>query len=300
MRRWGFAGPLMGIVLLSGCLSPEGRHATSWLDHFRGSTHPEGPDVVFLDVAWIERPLADPFINGDVWVGIDEQVLPVESKSHLGENGWRVGLIPGIVPPELQELLTSDVVGTERRRIWLRDGNPTSLPLGELQPSCRFLWHPDPGSKGESHDLIDARWSLAVTPRLTENGQIALQFHPEIHHGEHRFWRPPSEGGDGLSLAGQQALLRFDAIQAEVSLASNDFVVIGTRCGDPGSVGYQALVGMRGENLVQRLLVIRAGRIAPRGEPFLTQEEPMPVAVSNAPLASQAIYSSARGASPQR
>src|SRR5262249_31000495 len=101
---------LLGLLtaLLAGCATGKVPHAVTWLDHLRPFQGPTGPDVVSMQVALIERPVGDPYLNHELWAGADEQAIPLERKVVLEDNGLRVGQIGGIAPAKLLALLTSE------------------------------------------------------------------------------------------------------------------------------------------------------------------------------------------------
>src|SRR5688572_25631778 len=104
-------------VCLAGCTRPEVVHTTAWLDRLRAGAGPTGPDVVQIDVALIERPAADAYLNSGLWQFVDEQVVVLERKAVLADNGFRVGQVGGITPAGLHDLLTSERSCANPRRL---------------------------------------------------------------------------------------------------------------------------------------------------------------------------------------
>src|SRR5260370_27198128 len=90
---------------------------------------PTGADVIQLDVAVLEAPVADPILNQDLWKLADELELTPETQTLLEKNGLRIGQIGGIAPNELQALLTSERTCVFSRRIQLPSGSPRSFVL---------------------------------------------------------------------------------------------------------------------------------------------------------------------------
>src|SRR5437870_10332225 len=94
--------------LLAGCATGTPAPATSWLRRFQQLDIPTGPDVVNMEVVLLERPVGDSYLDHELWQTADEQVVPLERKAVLEENGFRVGQIGGQTPVGLQALLTSE------------------------------------------------------------------------------------------------------------------------------------------------------------------------------------------------
>src|SRR5262249_23060834 len=115
MGRWLAAMVALGCGALTGCLSTETERTTAGL-HGPPPAAVVGPDVVYLDVFVIERPLRDAFLNRELWSEADEQAVradgeqgvSLERKTALEKNGFRVGQLGGALPPtQLQDLLMS-------------------------------------------------------------------------------------------------------------------------------------------------------------------------------------------------
>src|SRR5262245_20577897 len=132
---------LLGLCfcLLVGCTTAQPiMRTTTWLERFLTPAGPTGPDTVQMDVALLERPLGDAYVNNELWNSADEQVVALESKALVEDNGFRIGQIGGITPAGLQMLLTSEKSCAHPRRLRLHAGKATRLILGPDMPLCRF------------------------------------------------------------------------------------------------------------------------------------------------------------------
>src|SRR5437868_5722274 len=109
MRRWGGLVLALLLGLLVGCVTGPPRPRPGWLDRLRPGRDPgpAGPDAVRLFVAKLEVPVGDAYVNRDLWALTDEQVVALEHKAAVEDNGFRVGQIVGGLPRGLQELLDS-------------------------------------------------------------------------------------------------------------------------------------------------------------------------------------------------
>jgi hypothetical protein len=147
--------------------------------------------------------------------------------------------------------------------------------------------------------LEQAEYSVKVVPTLTGEGKTRLQFTPQIRHGEAVPQPVPAPDRSGFVLQFQQPTETYSGLAWDVTLAPNEYVVVGGQADQPDTIGYQCFVRRDEPVPVQRLLVIRTCRQAPGVTPdasFLTgEEEPSP---SKTPaLALQAAWTSARGSS---
>jgi hypothetical protein len=250
---------LLGLlaVLLAGCLTGKPEPATSWCDHFQALTGPTGSDVVQMDVALLARPVGDRYLNDELWEFVDEQALSGEQKLVLEDNGLRVGQVGGIPPAGLQALLTSESSCANPRRIQLHSGNPTTLLVGPVVPACHFEVRQ--GSEPVSVVLDQAQCRLVVLPTLTKDGRIRLQFTPEVVHGETVLMPVPAPESSRWVLQEQRPTERFPGLAWEITLAPNEYVLVGARFDKRETLGHRFFLHADATIPVQQLLVLRAG-----------------------------------------
>jgi hypothetical protein len=252
-----------------------------------GFQTPIGPDVVQVELVLLERPLNDRYINDELWRQADEQVVPLENKALLEENGFRVGQLGGLTPGELQTLLTTRGSGTDPRLLFIRAGKPQSLPLGPPRALCRFqVWQ---RGRPEQVRLADAQAALELVPSITNDGRLRLRFVPQVEYGRSRLEMNPAEDNAGLVLQQQKPRRTYPGLAWEVVLAPNQYLIAGTRMDRPESLGYQCFFRPVESRPVQRLLVLRASRLA---EPAVCLASTGPGASlsSQTALAVQAAY----------
>src|SRR5437867_1929159 len=119
MRRGGAGIAGLVLVQLGGCalLEPE----PTAPPHTSTSFHlPK--DYVQMDVALLERPIGDGYVNKDLWTHTDETIVGLDSKAMVDDNGFRVGRIVGLPPSGLQALLQSKRSCLNPRRWFLPTG----------------------------------------------------------------------------------------------------------------------------------------------------------------------------------
>ena len=287
-------------VVLGGCTTARPLRSTGWLDRFRRLNGPTGPDVVQMDIALLERPVGDSYINRDLWTTADEQVIALERKAQLDDNGFRVGQIGGITPAGLQTLLTSERSCTDPRRIQVHAGKPTTLSLGPTAVEC--CYEIDQNGQKAPVSLAQARCMLEIVPTLTKEGRTKLTFTPIIQHGGATLSLKPVADSSGVkqwSLQEERPAERYPALSWEVTLAPNEYVVIGGRFDRPQTLGHQCFIRAGESTPVQRLLVIRTGRQSVGIEaPSSTVVDEEPTPPRSPSLACQATLAAARGVAP--
>jgi hypothetical protein len=287
--KWiGIAGLLAALLL--GCTTGPAVHSTSWLERLRPYHLPAGPDLVQLDVALLERPLGDPFINEELWVLVDEQAVAMERKVVLEENGFRIGQVGGITPAKLQALLTAEAGRTNRRRHYIHTNDPAVVPLGPAAPNFRFQVRQEATLALVS--LERAECVLSIVPSIKSGGVVRLRVTPQIRHGESRLAPAAATDNSGWILQEQRPTESYADLAWEIAVTPGQYLVIGGRPDQPDSLGYQCF--FRPDQSVQRLLVIRASRSAPEqdSESEPDSEHPPGQAL---PLALQAARTTVRG-----
>lgn len=261
MSRWQWL-PALVAALMVGCATPtEPARSTSWLNPFRPATSLAGADLVQMDVALIERPVGDRYINRDLWALADEGGITWNRIAALDDNGVQIGQVGGIIPPGLQTLLTSERSCVNPRRITLRSGHAYDLMLGPPHRQLHFQTEKDGEAALVAFD--QAQCVLVVTPTLTSDGRTLLRCTPQVRHGQVQHVPRPAADLSGWVLQAQQATETYTDWSFEVSLATNEYLVIGGRLDRPGSFGQQCFVRRDEPAPVQRLLVIRTGRMPP-------------------------------------
>ena len=103
--------------------------------------------------------------------------------------------------------------------------------------------------------LDNAQYQLEVEPGLTPDGRLRLAFTPRIEYGDlTRSVVVPPDRTDFVIQVEKPSRL-FKEMRFEVTLAPNEYLVIGGTDGQPESLGNQAFMNESGRQPVQRLLV---------------------------------------------
>ncbi len=293
MRR--VRGSLSGLllVLLAGCFTGQvARPPAAEYAHTSHASHaPLTPESVVVDLVLLECPVGDPFLNGDLWASTDEQVVPLEHKALLAENGFRVGQVVGLTPARLHALIVSDRYCVRRWRQILPSGRSLALAVS---PAAVPAFHCQVALEGRLENLAldQAQAFLVLVPALTAGGRTRLKFTPQIQHGEeHKDYQPGSQGWD---IVYRRYRKTYPELGWDVTVAPNEYVVIGTTRDGPDTLGRACFVQYDGQRAVQRLLVLRTTRPAASliGDDFDSGAEP---ALS---LATQVDWLTTRGPRP--
>jgi hypothetical protein len=246
---------LLLCAILAGCAGPDAGRSTSWFKPAAGSPALR-KDIVQIDVALLELPVGDPFINRELWNNTDEQVVDLEHKAQVDDNGFRIGQIVGMTPSRLQALLTSKRSCINPRRRLLPSGRQTDQLLGPTLAHASFRVKQSGETVGESLDQI--QFLLEVVPTIAKDGRICLTFTPKAQYGETLPDLKPAADGSDWTYKLSKPCKSYPALGWKVTLNANDFLVVGGNIDQPQSLGYHAFIQEEADQQVQRLLVIRA------------------------------------------
>jgi hypothetical protein len=288
-----WVGLVIGLVV--GCVDGPPRQSTSWLDRFRQGAAPSGPDIVAVDVAVIECPYGNPYLNQGLWAATDEQVVEVEVKAQLEDNGFRVGEVGGMLPGELQSLLASEKSCPEKpRSIQSRAGKPSQLLIGPNLAHGEY--HLQRNGETTTVALDDAQCVLETTATPMDDGRVRLKIVPIVEHGAARMAPKPMADLSGWMYAQDRSTERYPQMGWELTLAGHEFAIIGGRYDRPGTLGNLCFLRSTEQPPVQRLLLVRAHPVGIEALPPVA--EATASAPRNPPLACQASRSVVRGSAP--
>ena len=220
-----FCGSLLA-CLLTGCAAEKPITSMSFFNKSLPAELIAGTDMIQLEVALLERPLYDRFINTELWQLADEQIIPLERKAYLEEAGFRFGQVNGLNPSGLQTLLASDRSCVCPKRHYTRAGNAILLPLGPALAHCRV----EQTNAPEVLEFERADCLLKITPAPEPDNRVHLHCVPRIRYGE-------TELAARYSLAMDRQVKGFEELAFDISLEINQYLVIGARSDRVGTLG---------------------------------------------------------------
>jgi hypothetical protein len=254
--------PLLLLCLcLTGCLSSDPEQASELMDRLPWTSGTLRPDSALLDFAVVEQPLGEAFLNEELWRSTDNQVVGLETKPILDDNGFWVGQVIGMNPAKLQELIESTRYCVTSRRQILSSDMPTVIALGSISSHCSFRLRTERGDKEIECD--QAEFTLVIVPSLTNDGRTRLKFTPQILYGSAKPDVQVSPDRTGFLYERKRPSKSFEDLSWTVTLAPNQYLVVGTHFDQnakdevPLSLGNECFLQDNGR---QRLLVIRTAR----------------------------------------
>jgi hypothetical protein len=220
-----------------------------------------GPDVVVLNVAVVERPAGDRFLDHEVWESGDEQRVELELKPRLEANGLRVCQF-GLLPDRLQSLLASPRWCPAPHSYRCEPDKPTPLQVGPVRATYSFAV-PDRESEPRPFSFEQARCEFAVQPSLEEDDRIRLRFTPRVRHGKPRREALAVRDPDGQrhwAIESVEPAEELTELRFELTVAAGECVAVGAWYDREGTFGHACFVPP-GEK-VQYLLLLHATRVS--------------------------------------
>lgn len=232
------------------------------------------PESVALEIVSLRFKQGDEALNAQLWEQIDEQQLPIEVRRRLAANGFRVGVISGALPLELEEALklreqlpqdgeprpVSDVderLDVRQNMRWIEAGRRMDLIVTgeeERHAELSVLTRDGQGQvRGRTYEQVMGL--LSVKAFLAGDGRARLEVTPELEHGnpEKRF--TASDGMLKVEFGAPHEV--FDELKFDVTLAAGELLVVAGQPDKPGSLGYQYFSENGSGPSRQKLMLIR-------------------------------------------
>jgi hypothetical protein len=287
---------LLALVLasLGGCFTARPEPDLTRHDAQLPFTSPDGDDFVRMEVALLECPVNDRYVNGELWDFVDESDNAAR-KAALHVNGFRLGNLGPTLPDRLVDLVTSERNAANVRERRVPEGEPATLQVGPSWTHCRYELDRD----GEpiAVELDQAQFALEVVASPpTKDGRRTLRFTPLARHGVPQMQPRSVQDPSGVlrwELQTSVAVERYPWLSWELTLAPHEYAVVGTQAAQAGTLGQRTFLHTEGVSLVQRLLVLR---VVPRPAGWKAEEH----GKGPPPLALQAVWGAVRGAGPER
>ena len=228
------------------------------------------PKRCLVKVWMISKPLRDRAVNDAAWERADEQLLESQTRMQFEDNGLRLGVVSGGLPPEIESILRADHPHKiEPAMFDLPDGNNTSIAVAASAPSVSIFLKRD--GQGIGKDYKDASGFFRTTASQSGPTGVSLRIVPEIHHGPvlRRFDALPNNGGNYnpiqfMQKDGQQEETLRD-MAATLNVEPGQFVLIGHNPDRKGSLGAFLLTRPEenSDRMLQKLIIIEVARSNP-------------------------------------
>lgn len=235
--------------------------------------HRMSPQAVALDILSVSP--RDEETAESIWRQVDEQQLGADERRRLEQAGFRVGLISGQMPVELERALgitatpddpllpqaiaSDDETAAQVRHMQLRvggDHHGTILAGGaheELPLLTTRQGQGGPELSGQTYR--QAQGEFRVAARQLDDGRVSLELTPELVHGDVAMQYTATDGV--LRPQPGRPRLTFDDLKCAMPLSAGQMLVIGPAAGRRGALGQAFLSQEVSGRPRQKLLVVR-------------------------------------------
>jgi hypothetical protein len=267
------------LILLAGCASPEPSRPGAIWQSLKADTD-LGPNRVLFDVALVQRPLEDSFLNDEIWASADEMIFSADERELLELNGFRVGLLVGNLPDKLLQCLQSERSCPQRRARSMPAGTLSTQLLRECKSPADGLVYL--GKSKEEFDLDRPRFALDLLPTPMPTGAVRLKITPRFEAGDEAInYKPAATDAAGLkwALEWKRPTRVLAELELEIELAPNQVLIIGPRMERAKTVGYHSFTDV--DEASQQLLVLRHVRSqgAQNAQPEIANPKSPPLAL---------------------
>lgn len=262
MRRTAWAVVACAAAVGAGC---------QWWPHpdrvgpARGTLPVAAVEGLYVETVLVERPLGDPVLDRDLWDAARPPV-PAETDVLLSENGFRVRVLGGTLPPAFRQLLAADLINPTG--LTFANRPDTVVPTATPPDPCVYKVRPELAGGPAEVKLTGARGGILLRPEWVGNGRVKVWCEPRVQHGEREDAFRPTEDGTGLTVEAKRPTENYPTLGFAVTLGPDDYLVIGTTATAGGTLGGVIFHEEVGGAPRQRVLLVRAGwRGQPPAEP---------------------------------
>lgn len=248
---------------------------------------PRSPNSVAIEIVWARFPADDPQLDGEIWQSIDEAPIEPAVARELARNGFRAGVVSGVLPGPLARILHSgeapakprDGAGEKldgliadpivrTRLVQARRGRRVEVQASDVYPSLPLLLGDGRELRGRTYYDAQAMYILEVDPRPDRTAVVQLT--PELHHGPPRLrW---SQGEEGVL---RQASMRdhevFDGLRLRVKLSPGEMLLLMSLPDSGSRLGQCFHTVESADGRQQKLVLIRLAEV-PQSDTFVATQ----------------------------
>lgn len=254
MRRAVRTIAIVSAVAAAGCFGPGGmtRHVTERVPEFTSAP----ADRVILDYRLVDQPAGDPFATDDLWA-LARCPLTHDKAALLAENGFRVGIVSGLIPPAFLARVTNERFLIDPRALATAAGEEKVIPVNGPLDSASATVRPAWAEAAASRKWTGLECGVAVSGEKGPAGRFRLRVNPTIQSGAKQAWLRPT--GDNTRFVWDQQKTReaFAGWACEIELGANEYFVIGPTDRPAGTLGETFFFVTEPARARQRFLVIR-------------------------------------------
>lgn len=241
-----------------GCLFDSQRREMSLLgERLRPKTIEPGPDGLFMDFIYLERPFGDSQLNGELWWSADDAVIDIGTRQKLEQHGFRVAVLGGQLPAILGLIFEEAELRDDRgQHLQLHSGTATQVQTS----SQHERWFVAAMGSTPAAEYADAVGGVHAVPHITPDGLVTLSITPEIEYGEPRREFVPNRDFGTLDWAIKigRHTRSFTELQFNTKLRSSQFLMLSCQPGGTDTLGGRFFTRIKDGRPMQRVVLIKA------------------------------------------
>lgn len=261
--RWAVGGAVALLAAVAGCVSQADlTHSSAWLDRVRGVNGPPLPaDALVLQTTLLDRPAPDAYLATGLWnEATVTNPIPADLSALLQVNGLRARVITGVAPARFLAMVADEHSTISPMARACEPGKTKVVPVNGPLDKLSMQVQPDLKSDRTTYERTGAECGLATVAKPTGDGRIVLRCEPSLQHGDRQSWLKPTADGVGFARSEQKPLDPFPTLAFEVTLAPDDYLIVGPFAEPTASLGHAFFYVTEGDRVRQRVLVIKASR----------------------------------------
>lgn len=262
--RWAWLAILCAAAG-TGCLNRTVWPFTRATPNAQNTARSPGPtspvtEGLYVESVLLERPAGDEVLDRELWAsGLAN--LPPQTAALVQENGLRVVVLSGALPPAFQKLLESEPDTVNPHGLTFAGRKEAVIPTAEPRDPCEFQVLTDLAGQRTAVTFNQARSGLLVRPEALDDGRVKVWCEPQVQHGVRKEWLRPTADGTGFTMQADVPVASYRTLGFDVALGPNDYLIVGWPASTTNNLGA-AMFSVEANNLPrQRVLVLRAGRM---------------------------------------
>ena len=258
-RSWLLCVLVTSCPSMAGCLTQDPMtlvEANAW-SRLKPTRPQVSPDTVEIRYIFIDREEGNELIDQRIWAEADEQIISLETKALLNDNGLRIGKLASRLSPDVKKLLENANGEGEGRLYGSQSGSTLKIQTTDVKPNWTLFTVKESGSRAE--ELTDAQGYLVLTPTIGESDVVDLSILPEIAFGQptnNQVPAPDMNGGWRYRGNGRETR-SFPEMRISVPVTSGDYLLIGGLNERRGTVGERMFSVDKDGNRRQTVLLVR-------------------------------------------
>ncbi len=207
-------------------------------------------DAVTVDIYWATLPDDS---DESLWRYVQEDRLDAELRGHLIQNGFRAGIVGGVPPEQIVELLNpigqstendenalamtlDSPTGVSRSTKQLRPGKSATIKAAEIIARAPLLLADGGPIRGKTYKNVQPIYDIQV--EQDQQGGYSVVMTPELHFGDTKMrWNSDEQGMIARGIAQREREI-FSNLRIEAPLVVGEMLIATSLPNADSRLGY--------------------------------------------------------------